>query len=205
MSFLPKTLESIPTNIEVTKAKSITDKSQSSFQVNPAAGVLATPAVRRVSRENNVTLSNVLGSGKEGRILKEDVMQFIKNGLQPTNSTSSSSSAPIPLSKFQKSMFRQMTKSLAIPHFGYSEEITIDNCQKIRNDINKNLASNPYKSVSKITNMSIYVKAMSLSLLDFPILNSSIVGDETNVMLQYHANHNIGIAMDTINGFVNLI
>ena len=43
-------------------------------------GILATPAVRRIGREHNVDLRLIVGTGKDGRISKEDVLQYVQSG-----------------------------------------------------------------------------------------------------------------------------
>lgn len=193
------------------------------------AMTFATPAVRRVAKENNVDLSKVKGTGKDARILKEDVLNYVavSKGLAPITtpsaaSSSSSSSAPAPaptvtaadslvnLSPIQKSMFKTMTKSLQIPHFGYSEEINMNNASTFRAKVNQLLASSAqpgqYGSLKKITYMPILIKAYSVALSKFPILNAQVTnntsGNVNDVKLLMRANHNIGVAMDTPQGWV---
>ncbi|KAJ3104562.1 hypothetical protein HDU97_009074 [Phlyctochytrium planicorne] len=183
--------------------------------------VFATPAVRRVAREMGVDLSAVTGTGKNGRILKEDVLNFTSSASSPKGhpaSVSSSSPAPsppkpqistspVPLTAIQKAMFKQMTKSLAIPHFGYSDEIILNDLAKFRDGINHFLEKSEKGKkfgVKKITYMPIFLKAASLALQEFPILNAQILNpdDAQKAQLQYRPFHNIGIAMDTPNGLV---
>ncbi|KAJ3223326.1 hypothetical protein HK099_001300 [Clydaea vesicula] len=182
--------------------------------------IFTTPAVRRISRENNVDLSLVKGSGKDGRIMKEDVLSFIQHGAKSTPSIpqeglkgiAATTGAATPLTQIQKAMFRQMTKSLSIPHFGFSEEIILNESIKIRNSLNEyikfeNKANKNAANLKdlKITFMAIFLKAMSKSLLSFPILNSGLVfesGDLSKPLLQYRDYHNIGIAMDTPQGLI---
>lgn len=120
-----------------------------------AGGVLATPAVRRLSKENKIDLKTLRGTGKDGRVLKEDILAQINNGsttttAAPTTTSSSSKTVAtsttssiatavdsiIPLTVIQKAMYKQMTRSLAIPHFGYSDEIVMDECMALRRAIN---------------------------------------------------------------------
>ncbi|KAJ3025479.1 UNVERIFIED_CONTAM: hypothetical protein HDU68_007091, partial [Siphonaria sp. JEL0065] len=183
--------------------------------------VLATPAVRRVAREEGVDLALVTGTGKNGRITKEDVFAFKAAPFKsapntaPTTPTppphtqkpTATPNAPLPtvtvqdvlkpLTTIQKAMFKQMTRSLSIPHFGYSDAITLDAATTFRNSINAFLAKNPYQGVSKITYMPIFMKALSLALVEFPVLNARVVEDGTDVKLLYRGAHNIGVAMDT--------
>ncbi|KAN0065206.1 hypothetical protein ACQY0O_001703 [Thecaphora frezii] len=109
--------------------------------------ILATPAVRRVSREHDVDLADVVGTGKDGRITKEDVLRFIQDPkpqhstsgqAASASSTSASTAAAAPeieiedLSPVRRAMFRAMSTSLAIPHFAYSDEVDVTALEAIR-------------------------------------------------------------------------
>ena len=94
-------------------------------------------------------------------------------------------------------MFKSMTKSLSIPHFGYSEEIILDSLVNLRKDLNQNLQGSV-----KLSYMPFFIKALSLSLLKFPILNAAVVNDSSHstAKLLYRNEHHIGVAMDTAGG-----
>lgn len=179
----------------------------------------ATPAVRRIAKENNIDLSKVKGSHKSGRILKEDVIAYM-NGEQKTGPAVSTPAASVPapvatpaapvvpgagdklvqLTQIQKAMFRQMTKSLSIPHFGYSDELVLNKTSEFRNTINQSLKDTPHQyPFKKMSYMPIFMKALSLALREYPILNVMVVDEST---IQYRAAHNIAIAMDTPQGLV---
>ncbi|KAG0002821.1 hypothetical protein BGZ79_002241 [Entomortierella chlamydospora] len=178
----------------------------------------ATPAVRRVAKENDVDIALIKGSGKGGRVMKEDVMAYIANGRQ---STATPKDAPfaasaksnvavgedkvLPLSMIQKAMFKQMTKSLSIPHFGFADEIILDNATAFRVALNDHIAKTPEKyNFKKVSYMPIFIKALSIALEDYPIMNACVIdGDNAaTAKLKYRASHNIGVAMDTPNGLV---
>ncbi|KAJ3007130.1 hypothetical protein HKX48_009291 [Thoreauomyces humboldtii] len=190
------------------------------------AYTLATPAVRRIARENSVDLAQVVGTGPSGRVLKGDVLAYVSGTAAPKQAASSSSAAPastassapatnalpvpadrtVALGPIQKAMFKAMTKSLQIPHFGFSEEIVLNATSEYRASVNRYLKQNPEKyTFKKISYMPIFMKAMSLALEDFAVLNARVIGDGADVskvQLQYRGAHNIGIAMDTANGLV---
>ncbi|KAF9951607.1 hypothetical protein BGZ72_006921 [Mortierella alpina] len=179
----------------------------------------ATPAVRRVAKENNVDIALIKGSGKAGRVMKEDVMTYLANGRQAT-ATPKTESTPavsakaqipkgedkvVPLSMIQKAMFKQMTKSLSIPHFGFADEIILDNATAFRAALNVHVAKTPEKyNFKKVSYMPIFIKALSIALEDYPVLNACVVDgdDASSAKLKYRASHNIGVAMDTPNGLV---
>ncbi|KAJ3210157.1 hypothetical protein HDU67_005616 [Dinochytrium kinnereticum] len=184
----------------------------------------ATPAVRRVAKEKGVDLNKVTGTGRNGRILKEDVLNYSessasmpsklstpktesKSSDQPQRTEAAHAAHAAPLTAIQKAMFKQMTKSLSIPHFGYSDEVVLNNLAKYRDNINAFLEKSEAgkkHNVKKISYMPIFLKAMSLALKEHPILNCAILNadDIQKAQLQYRPYHNIGIAMDTRNGLV---
>ncbi|KAJ3262566.1 hypothetical protein HK103_000095 [Boothiomyces macroporosus] len=168
----------------------------------------ATPAVRRIAKENNIDIRQVTGTGPQGRILKGDILAFV-NGEQASPASVPAKTASVgqditkALTPIQKAMFKSMTKSLAIPHFGFSDEIQIDAMAKFRAEINSYLKNSKGKySFEKISYMPIFLKAMSQALLDFPILNAQVINADTTPALLYRHSHNIGIAMDTPQGLI---
>ncbi|XP_071198718.1 lipoamide acyltransferase component of branched-chain alpha-keto acid dehydrogenase complex, mitochondrial-like [Salvelinus alpinus] len=195
----------------------------------------ATPAVRRLAMENNIKLSEVVGTGRDGRILKEDILNFLAkqtgailpltpfHEIQlplPTASAPSSAVKPkakpppsVPLSAisrpvfsgtdstealkgFHKAMVKTMTAALKIPHFGYCDEVNLTRLVQLRKEL-KGLSE--ARGV-KLSYMPFFIKAASLGLLRFPILNASV--DEAVQNITYKASHNIGLAIDTSQGLL---
>ncbi|KIH55894.1 putative dihydrolipoyllysine-residue acetyltransferase component of pyruvate dehydrogenase complex, partial [Ancylostoma duodenale] len=178
--------------------------------------VLATPAVRRVAIENKVDLKKVKGTGKDGRVLKEDVLKFlgqVKEDYYPGTTNIRSSPAfgsrpalkeyapltedrVVPIRGYTRAMIKTMTDALKIPHFGYDDEVCADALITIRKEL-KEMASD--RGV-KLSYMPFFIKAASLALLEFPSLNASVDEKLENVI--YKACHNICLAMDTPGGLV---
>ncbi|XP_072294969.1 lipoamide acyltransferase component of branched-chain alpha-keto acid dehydrogenase complex, mitochondrial [Eucyclogobius newberryi] len=190
----------------------------------------ATPAVRRLAMENNIKLSEVVGTGKDGRILKEDILNFLAKqtgailppapmqeirppapaaaATQPQIPTApkpapatptplfSGKDVTEPLKGFHKAMVRTMTAALKIPHFGYCDELDLSRLVQLRKDLQLLTAAQGVK----LSYMPFFIKAASLALLHFPILNSSL--DEACQNITYKASHNIGLAMDTAQGLL---
>lgn len=193
---------------------------------------LATPAVRRLAMENNIKLSEVIGTGKDNRILKEDILSFLakqtgailppspkaeiiaplsKSETVPTAPKDKARKIPIPISRpvvfsgkdktepitgFHKAMVKTMSAALKIPHFGYCDEIDLTHLVQLREEL-KPLAQS--RGV-KLSFMPFFIKAASLGLLQYPILNASL--DEGCQNVTYKASHNIGVAMDTEQGLI---
>lgn len=171
---------------------------------------LATPSVRRVCKELNVDISQVPGTGKDGRVLKEDVIAFHKGGRQAvapptiveTSHPASSSSAGEeikPLTPVQAQMFKAMANSLTIPHFLYTDEVRLDTLTKLRARVNADALK---RGGAKMSYMPFFIKAMSVALSDFPIVNSRVTFQGDKPMLVSRPQHNIGIAMDTPAGLI---
>ncbi|RUS26600.1 2-oxoacid dehydrogenases acyltransferase-domain-containing protein [Jimgerdemannia flammicorona] len=185
---------------------------------------LATPAVRRVCKENGVDITAVKGTGKDGRVLKEDVLRFVAEGstgervevIGEESSPASTLAYPVvplaedktvPLTGIQKAMFKSMTRSLTIPHFGFSDEFILDATSEYRAQLNAHIARDPIRfPFTKISYMPIFIKSLSVALADYPIVNSQVLADDPSdvntIKLRYRAAHNIGVAMDTPGGLV---
>lgn len=167
--------------------------------------VLATPAVRHLAYQHKITLSGVQGTGKDGRVTKADLLDVVSGKKKPQvasvpSAPSAASVAPVDrvekLKGYNKAMVKKMTESLSIPHFGYCEEVLMDELIKLR----KELKSMAEKRGVKLSYMPFFIKACSLGLKKYPVLNSSLSPDQTEVI--YHGSHNIGIAVDTPTGLV---
>ncbi|KAJ5868494.1 hypothetical protein N7534_003047 [Penicillium rubens] len=170
---------------------------------------LAVPAVRGLLKSHGVNILEVNGTGKDGRVMKEDVLNFVAQRDSPAASASvpapvsgspdtRQSESIVNLTPIQSQMFKTMTKSLNTPHFLYADELKVNDITAIR----KKLASDK-RDPTKITFLPFVVKAVSQALTEFPILNSKVdVTDPAKPKLVMRAKHNIGIAMDTPNGLI---
>ncbi|KAI9644669.1 hypothetical protein NHQ30_006693 [Ciborinia camelliae] len=174
---------------------------------------LATPAVRHLTKELDVNILDVTGTGKDGRVLKEDVHQFAKqrDGAPSADQEPFAEADSEPqkeytssLTPIQQQMFKTMTRSLAIPHFLYADEIDFTKLSQVRDRINKQLASSPINGVAKLSYLPFIVKAVSLTLNHYPILNARLDIDPNTQkpILTMRPQHNIGIAMDTPTGLL---
>ncbi|RGP65665.1 2-oxoisovalerate dehydrogenase e2 component dihydrolipoyl transacylase [Fusarium longipes] len=181
---------------------------------------IATPAVRHLSKELKIDISNVEGTGRDGRVLKEDIYRFIKERdakdsvqqIAPTSTPSQPQNASVqtetvtPLSNTQLQMFKTMTRSLTIPHFLYADEVDFSSLVELRQRLNRVIAKGPSVEgqPSKLSYLPFIIKAVSLALNQYPMLNARVdVDPKTNKpCLVHRSQHNIGIAMDTAGGLV---
>lgn len=158
---------------------------------------VASPAVRRVARELGIDIHQVAGSGKKGRIYKEDVVAH-KDGA---SNVQTAAVAPVatsggtrtePIKGVKAAMAKAMVASVStIPHFTYCEEIDMTNLIALRKELKEVYA----KQDIKLTMMPFFMKAMSLALKEFPIVNAQVNDDCTEIT--YFDDHNIGMAVDS--------
>lgn len=186
------------------------------------AGVLSTPAVRSLAKEHGIDINEVCGTGKDGRVLKEDVLNFaVKKGINKTPSAvlhadfgeqlqgeegyscdaknkydRPSEDTILPLRGFQRAMVKSMSLAAKVPHFHYVDEINCDALVELKTSFQKN---NPYTDV-KHTFLPILIKSLSMALIKYPSVNSCFKEDAFEVILK--GSHNIGIAMATPHGLV---
>lgn len=173
---------------------------------------LATPAVRGLLKELDVNIAHVPGTGKDGRVTKDDVQKFVaarntesSQWIQPqprrgfSNADQAQVEKPITLTPVQSQMFKTMTRSLSIPHFLYADEIDVTALSAFRQRL-KTQAS----SAHRLSYLPFVIKAVSLALEDFPLLNARVDTEtgENAPKLVMREKHNIGVAMDTTQGLL---
>ncbi|KAG5970710.1 hypothetical protein E4U55_001485 [Claviceps digitariae] len=177
---------------------------------------LATPAVRHLSKELDVDINDIDGSGRDGRVLKEDIYKFVKRreeglggatAMPGASFTPSSSSAGVqtetrtPLTPTQQMMFKSMTRSLSIPHFLYTDEINFTELVALRSRLNKVLLSQATavspthhldaQHPTKLSYLPFIIKAVSMALHQFPILNARVeTGAAADVTTNSNSNSN---------------
>ncbi|KAH8179845.1 2-oxoacid dehydrogenases acyltransferase (catalytic domain) domain-containing protein [Sarocladium implicatum] len=212
-------------------AQNVAETSSSSGQakpVMPAKGKhasLSTPAVRHLSKELNVDINDIYGSGKDGRVLKEDIYKFVQardsgssdtqapapapaasTAYSPPTDTSVQTETPQPLSQTQQQMFKTMTRSLSIPHFLYADEVDFTQLVELRGRLNRVLSSSPAVEgqPGKLSYLPFVIKAVSMALYQYPILNARVDMDSQGgkPRLIHRTQHNIGVAMDTPSGLL---
>ena len=184
--------------------------------------VHASPSVRRLAREFGVDLNSVKGSGRKGRILKEDIQSYVKYELSRPKMTAGSSVAEgsgglqvlappkvdfakfgeieeVPLTRIQKISCPNLHRNwVTIPHVTQFEEADITDVEAFRKD--QNAIGQKQKSDVKITPLVFIMKAVASALQAYPVFNSSL--SESGESLIQKKYFHIGIAVDTPGGLV---
>ncbi|MCL7930863.1 2-oxo acid dehydrogenase subunit E2 [Halomonas llamarensis] len=153
----------------------------------------ASPAVRRLVREHGLDLAAITGSGKDGRVLKEDVLGYLDAPKTHTGVPASQKAPRVePLRGMRAAMAKQMVAAAStIPHFQYGEEIDVTELLALR----ERLKPQAETLGARLTLMPFFMKAMALAVEAHPILNAQLNPEATE--LAYYPECNIGMAVDS--------
>jgi pyruvate dehydrogenase E2 component (dihydrolipoamide acetyltransferase) len=168
-------------------------------------GVKATPIARRVAAQHSVDLTNVGGTGPDGRIRKADVESYLAEltatpdpaQRQPTELPTGEGIEEIEMSRLRQAVGRRMAESkTTVPHFYVTSEVDMAPALALRKQINGAIPED-----EKVTVNDLIVKATALALRQFPNLNASYAGDK----LMRYDNINIGTAVAVEGGLLTVV
>jgi pyruvate dehydrogenase E2 component (dihydrolipoamide acetyltransferase) len=185
---------------------------QTSTTSEPGRAAHATPAVRLFARELGVDIHKITnGSGRKGRILKDDVKKFVKKVMTEGVAQSGTGIPAMPsvdfsqfgeieeqkLSKIKRLTGQNLSRVwLNLPMVTYHDEVDITEMEAFRNALNAEKS----KDDIKITGLIFIIKALTAAVEQFPQFNASLSADGENLILKKYLN--MGIAVDTPNGLV---
>jgi pyruvate dehydrogenase E2 component (dihydrolipoamide acetyltransferase) len=172
----------------------------------------ASPSVRLFARELGVDIAKVTaGTGRKGRILKEDIKAYVKKALTEPALAAGGGIPAIPavdfspfgetetvkLSKIKRLTGQNLSRVwLNLPMVTYHDEADITELEAFRNQINAEMKNGEVK----ITGLMFIIKAVVAAMQQFPSFNASLSSDGESLILKKY--YNIGIAVDTPNGLV---
>lgn len=172
----------------------------------------ASPSVRLFARELGVDLGKIAqGNGRKGRILKDDVKEYVKQAMRTGGVTTTAGIPSIPavdfsqfgetevlkLNKIKKLTGQNLSRVwLNLPMVTYHEEADITEMEAFRVALNAEKS----KDEIKLTGLLFIIKALVAALKQFPSFNASLSPDGESLILKKYCN--IGIAVDTPNGLV---
>ncbi len=177
--------------------------------VTPSSGpVKASPVAKRIARENNVDLATLQGSGPGGRIVRKDVESALA-GVQKSavsRPMAPASTQPVIIShedkvvqttKLRQAIGRRLLESkTTIPHFYVTHEFKVDSMMDIRRQIN-----GYFPEKEKVSVNDFILKAVALTLRQFPNLNSTLQGNE---VIQF-GHVNVGVAVTVPGGLMTVV
>ncbi|WP_192072989.1 pyruvate dehydrogenase complex dihydrolipoyllysine-residue acetyltransferase [Pantoea agglomerans] len=193
--------------------------SKGEFAENDAY-VHATPVIRRLAREFGVNLAKVKGTGRKGRILKEDVQTYVKEAVKRAEAAPAAASGgglpgmlpwpkvdfskfgeieEVELGRIQKISGANLSRNwVMIPHVTHFDKTDITDLEAFRKQ--QNAEAEKRKLDVKYTPVVFIMKAVAAALEQMPRFNSSLSEDAQKLTLKKYIN--IGVAVDTPNGLV---
>lgn len=159
--------------------------------------------MRRFAREVGIDLRTVTGTGKYGRIRREDVLAVVRNGHRFADSSSTGQTdghGPVRIEKMPKirqTIARKMHESWStVPRVTNFDDADITDLEEIRQNSKKQYEAQNIK----LTSMPFVIKAVAMALKAHPLINAAV--DVDNGQVIYKEYINIGIAVDTDRGLV---
>ncbi|HGS7585312.1 pyruvate dehydrogenase complex dihydrolipoyllysine-residue acetyltransferase [Klebsiella variicola] len=184
------------------------------------AYVHATPLIRRLAREFGVNLAKVKGTGRKGRILREDVQAYVKDAVKRAESAPAAAAGggipgmlpwpkvdfskfgeieEVELGRIQKISGANLSRNwVMIPHVTHFDKTDITDLEAFRKQ--QNAEAEKRKLDVKFTPVVFIMKAVAAALEQMPRFNSSLSEDGQRLTLKKYIN--IGVAVDTPNGLV---
>lgn len=198
-------------------AETQAEPSKQQEEVDENRRIIAMPSVRKYAREKGADIRKVTGTGKNGRILKEDIDSFLSGDQKVAEDTATpektetTEKQSVPaytpaqsdaetrekMSGIRKAISKAMVNSKhTAPHVTLMDEIDVTDLVAHRK---KFKAVGQEKGI-KLTYLPYVVKALTSALREYPILNASL--DDANEEIVYKHYFNIGIAADTDKGLL---
>ncbi|SDG93076.1 pyruvate dehydrogenase E2 component (dihydrolipoamide acetyltransferase) [Alteribacillus persepolensis] len=196
------------------EAPAAEDQAKTDDQAEDDKRVIAMPSVRKYARDKGVKIQAVQGSGKNGRILKEDIDAYLDGGqdaapeeAEQTEEAGTDTKAPaqdtaaleerVPMKGIRKVIAKSMVNSKhTAPHVTHMDEVDVTNLVANRKKFKPVAAEKDIK----LTYLPYVVKSLTSALREFPALNASI--DDEKEEIVYKKYYNVGIAADTEQGLV---
>jgi pyruvate dehydrogenase E2 component (dihydrolipoamide acetyltransferase) len=171
--------------------------------------VKASPLAKKVAKDNNVNLASIQGTGPGGRVVRKDVEAALSSGQSSVTSKQSAASVTnyqlpvsvedkiVPTTKLRQAIGRRLVESKqTIPHFYVTHEYKMEAVMDMRKQANAYLPDNEKLSVNDFI-----LKAVALTLRQFPNLNATIKGNE---VIQF-GHVNVGVAVTVPGGLMTVV
>ncbi|ARI78696.1 dihydrolipoamide acetyltransferase family protein [Halobacillus mangrovi] len=175
----------------------------------PPTRVKASPHTRRIAREQGIKIEDVRGTGKGGRILDKDIYEYVEAKSQPAPEREAvvknepklgpaRQQQTIPFNGRRKQIAKKMTQSLyTAPHVTHFDEVDMTEVIKLKEQLKRGTDRRPGTQVSVA---AFFIKALQLSLKEFPIFNSKLDEEKGEILLE--SSYNIGLATGTEEGLI---
>lgn len=187
---------------------------ESSAEAEPTAAsdadAIVSPAAKKLMEENNLAAASISGSGKDGRITKEDVLRALESGSAPAKTTTEGDAQAnaalssdgrleerVPMSRLRaKVAERLLQASQSTAMLTTFNEVNMQPVMEIRNRYKEEFEK--AHDGTRLGFMSFFVRACTEALKRYPAVNASLDGDD----IIYHGYQDIGVAVSSPRGLV---
>ena len=211
---------STSTNSAITTASQSSSQSKlSEAQINAKnAAVYAGPAVRKLTRQLGVDVSEVTGTGANGRIVKEDVFAYVKNTIKAVSTSTAANNISAPsaarsglpnlpdmskteiwgeierqdLTRLQKVSIPQLNYNTYLPQVTQFDLADITDVEKLRGDLKDEMK----KEGVSLTILAFIMKVTAYALMQHPKFNSHLSDDNTQIIIRKSVNLGFAVATD---------
>lgn len=212
-----KTGKKAEEDVKQTAGKPVAEKSKGEdADVTPAGGVRSSPLARRMADDHEIELTNVEGSGPQGRVVKKDIETYldsmraegrdeeaevVSKTLQPLTAFSVGDvpeDEVVEMSRLRQAIGRRMQDSNQnFPHFYLSRTYQTAKLMQLRKELNQLLPDSDKLSVNDFI-----IKGVALALRQYPNLNASLEGEKS---IRRHGHVNIGVAVAVEGGLMVVV
>jgi 2-oxoglutarate dehydrogenase E2 component (dihydrolipoamide succinyltransferase) len=183
---------------------------QGTAALQPGGRIRSSPLARRMAKEHGLNLSQIAGSGAEGRISKEDILRalsqpapakdFVQTSAAPqvvsTADALLQEAAPlqvVPLTRMRSIIAERMVESMRVsPHVHTTYKIDMTRIARLRD---RQKAAFEQRHGAKLTFMPFIAAAAIQALQRFPVVNASLESSAQGLAIRYHQNVHLGIAV----------
>ncbi|SHF30330.1 pyruvate dehydrogenase E2 component (dihydrolipoamide acetyltransferase) [Seinonella peptonophila] len=190
--------DSATARLDQTEEKSVVETES---ETTDKKNVSAMPSVRKYAREQGIDISQVTGSGKHGRVLRDDIDSYLQGGAkqakaQPTSvSYEPGTEERIPLRGIRRTIAKRMVESKQTsPHVTFFDEFDVNELIALRK-AGKAIAET---RGTKLSYLPFIIKAVITALKEYPTLNASIDIENNEIVIKHF--YNIGLAAATDQG-----
>ena len=180
--------------VSVAETPTPTPSHNGAVSLKHSARVLTSPSIRRLASEKGIDLTQVSGTGRSGRISKQDFDNYInsKSALQKDTRVTQ-----IPVTGMRRLIAQKMQASKrSIPHFSYVEELDVTNLEELRQHMNETRENDQ----PKLSVLPFLMLGLAKAVKKFPQCNATY-DEQSNTINQYAGVH-IGVAAQTDKGLM---
>ena len=157
--------------------------------------IQASSLARKLAEKKGVSLETIEGAGTRGRIMMGDVIKAIEKPVLPTDEKIAFGQI-LPMSQMRKVIAKRMSQSaFTAPHIYFFTDVEMDKLNQLREEM---LSDFEKQFNIRISINDFFIKAVALTICEFPMLNAMVKGEEIHVMPEI----NIGLAVALKEGLI---